>query len=162
MNIFFLDRNPQRAAAAHCDRHVVKMAIEYAQLLSTALHMTGSTTNEYTYKPTHLMHPSTLWTSESLSHWEWLWRLGHNVGNEYTKRYGKIHKSTRVLRNLPTPNRLPDLGWLRDPPQAMPDEYKCMDAVKAYRQYYLCDKVRFAEWRHSNPPDWWNNLTCNN
>lgn len=36
MNIFVLDRDPKVAAQMHLDRHVVKMIIEYAQLLSTA------------------------------------------------------------------------------------------------------------------------------
>ena len=155
MNIFVLDIDPRFAAKYHCDQHVVKMAVEYAQILSTVLHLTGSTINEYTYKPTHMMHPCVLWAAESLAHWEWLWRLGHNVGNEFTKRYHKIHKSTRVLRCLPVPNKLPDLGWLRDQPQAMPDKYKKDDVVSAYRDYYLFDKVRFADWKHSKLPPWW-------
>ena len=36
MNIFYLDENPKKCAKYHCDKHVVKMIIEYAQLLSTA------------------------------------------------------------------------------------------------------------------------------
>jgi hypothetical protein len=36
MNIFVLDQDPKLAAQAHLDKHVVKMIIEYAQLLSTA------------------------------------------------------------------------------------------------------------------------------
>jgi hypothetical protein len=36
MNIFALDHVPRIAAQQHLDRHVVKMVIEYAQLLSTA------------------------------------------------------------------------------------------------------------------------------
>lgn len=36
MNIFFLDRNPTKAAEYHVDKHVVKMIQETAQLLSTA------------------------------------------------------------------------------------------------------------------------------
>lgn len=155
MNIFVLDKDPKTAAAWHCDQHVVKMAIEYAQILSTALHTTNSTLNDYVYRSTHAKHPCTIWATESLQHWEWLWRLGHNVGNEYTRRYGKIHKSTRVLRNLPVPDALPDLGWLRDQPQAMPDEYKHGDVVHAYRNFYLHDKARFARWNHSDHPPWW-------
>ena len=161
MNIFILDRDPKVSAKYHCDQHVVKMAIEYAQILSTAIHLTDSTPNDYVYKATHSKHPCTLWATESLSHWEWLWRLGHHVGNEYTRRYGKIHKSTRALRCLPVPNRLPDLGWLRDPPQAMPDEYKSSDVIEAYRRFYLQDKVRFARWNHSNPPPWWHSMEEN-
>ena len=36
MNIFYLDKDPKRCAEMHCDKHVVKMSLEYAQLLSTA------------------------------------------------------------------------------------------------------------------------------
>ena len=36
MNIFYLDKNPKIAAQMHCDKHVVKMVLEYAQILSTA------------------------------------------------------------------------------------------------------------------------------
>lgn len=36
MNLFYLHYDPQLAAISHCDKHVVKMIIEYAQLLSTA------------------------------------------------------------------------------------------------------------------------------
>ena len=34
MQIFYLDHNPQLAAQYHCDKHVSKMAVESAQLLS--------------------------------------------------------------------------------------------------------------------------------
>lgn len=155
MNIFFLDKDPATAAKWHCDEHIVKMAIEYAQLLSTAIHETGSTVNEWVYKPTHKNHPCSIWVRQSLSHWAWLWKLGHHVGNEFTTRYHKIHKSTRVLRCLPVPNKLPDLGWLSDPPQTMPDEFKCEDTIQAYRNFYLYDKSRFATWKFTEPPKWW-------
>lgn len=36
MNIFVLNQNPFDAARDHCDKHVVKMILEYAQMLSTA------------------------------------------------------------------------------------------------------------------------------
>lgn len=36
MNIFVLHQNPYEAARQHCDKHVVKMILEYGQLLSTA------------------------------------------------------------------------------------------------------------------------------
>ena len=162
MNIFFLDRNPKIAAEYHCDKHLVKMAVEYAQLLSIALHVTGSVINEYTYKPTHTNHPCSIWVRKSFEHWKWLWLLGHHVGNEYTRRYGKIHKSTRMLRNLPVPTNIDDLGWLEDPPQAMPDIYKDLDTVQAYRKYYIFDKSSFAKWKDGDEPNWYNNLTTYN
>ena len=36
MNIFYLDRSVYRPAEMHCDKHVVKMILETAQMLSTA------------------------------------------------------------------------------------------------------------------------------
>ena len=36
MNIFVLDRDPYKAAEMMCDKHVVKMILESAQMLSTA------------------------------------------------------------------------------------------------------------------------------
>ena len=36
MNIFVLDKDPHIAAQMHCDRHVPKMIVESAQMLSTA------------------------------------------------------------------------------------------------------------------------------
>ena len=37
MNIFVLDRDPTKAAHMMCDKHVVKMIIESAQMLSAVL-----------------------------------------------------------------------------------------------------------------------------
>jgi len=36
MNIFYLNPEPKICAEMHLDKHVVKMIIEYAQLMSTA------------------------------------------------------------------------------------------------------------------------------
>ena len=39
MNLFYLHKDPVQSAEMHCDKHVVKMIIEYAQMLSTAHRM---------------------------------------------------------------------------------------------------------------------------
>ena len=39
MNIFVLDEDPTIAAQMQCDKHVVKMIVESAQMLSTAHRM---------------------------------------------------------------------------------------------------------------------------
>ena len=36
MNIFYINEDPKIASLEHCDKHAVKMCVEYAQLLSTA------------------------------------------------------------------------------------------------------------------------------
>ena len=51
MNIFYLHPNPQTAARMHCDKHCVKMILEYAQLLSTAHRdLDGDDANTNLYK----------------------------------------------------------------------------------------------------------------
>ena len=36
MNIFILDQDPIAAAVQQCDKHIVKMVLESAQMMSTA------------------------------------------------------------------------------------------------------------------------------
>ena len=160
MNIFFLDMNPVKAAEMHCDKHVCKMIIETAQMMST-IHVRYGASNP-PYKPTHAKHPSTLWAGDSQLHYNWLRVLGLELCREYTRRYGKIHKTEKVIKCLwKAPDAMPTLEW-SDPPQCMPDECKCGDTVHAYRNYYITDKARFAKWAHlTKPPSWWPLLQCN-
>ena len=46
MNIFYLDKNPVVAAQMSCDKHVVKMILESAQMLCSAKRVLDGT--EYT------------------------------------------------------------------------------------------------------------------
>jgi len=41
-------------------------------------------------------------------------------------------------------------------PQAMPDEYKCQDPIKAYRDYMVNEK-HYAKWNKipERQPTWW-------
>ena len=92
MNIFVLDYNPTRAAKMQCDKHVVKMALETAQLLCTAF--PGGTAP---YKLTHFNHPCAIWCRESLKNYNWLIDHGIALCDEYQHRYGKTHKSKEVI-----------------------------------------------------------------
>jgi len=63
MNIFFLDFDTEKCAKYHCDKHVVKMILETAQLLCGTHWVIGS---EAPYKLSHKNHPCAIWTRESL------------------------------------------------------------------------------------------------
>lgn len=147
MNIFVLDNDPFKAAEYQCDKHVVKMVLETAQLLCSA-HETAP------YKRTHYNHPCAVWTRSSLSNYMWLCEHGLGLAREYTFRYNKVHKSTEVIEwaRLNMPNIL-NLGLLPFA-QAMPDKYKHEDAVVAYRNYYIHEKARLATWKHNACPAW--------
>ena len=144
MNIFVLSRCPHLAARLHCDKHVVKMILETAQLLYSAHHVLGTPDlPSGAYKKTHANHPCALWVRESRANYLWLVELGLALCAEYRHRYGahKTHKTEPHLVWLKS--TLPALPDCEATPfrQAMPDAYKHPDAVQAYRTYYLEDKV---------------------
>ena len=135
MNIFYLDANPAEAARMQCDRHVVKMILETAQLLSTAHHELDG--ESPAYKPTHKNHPSAVWVRSSAVAYRWAWHHLQALGREYQRRYGKVHKTIREhLDSLySVPKAIPS-GDFSEPPQCMPDEYKRDDTTLAYQLYY--------------------------
>lgn len=175
MNIFYLAEDPKVCAQDHCDKHVVKMILEYAQLLSTAhrvldgketkvLSNSGKrmvsnwvlddSSDAVLYKVAHVSHPSNIWTRASGHHYIWLWRLWHNLCLEYTERYNKTHISWKKLRtylSIP-PQNIQDNGFT-PPPQCMPDECKKNDTVQAYRDFYMAHKREFATWK-TQVPSW--------
>lgn len=153
MNIFVLDKEPSEAAKAHCDRHAVKMVLETAQMLSTALQAYG--VSDAPTKPTHQFHPCSLWVRETRSNYRWTVKLFDALLREYTDRYGKVHAYQRYLNYfMMHANMIPD-GPLTVHPQCMPDQYKDTDPVQAYRKYYKGEKSSFAKWRNGNVPLWW-------
>jgi hypothetical protein len=156
MNIFVLDEDPERAARDLCDQHVVKMVVESAQILSTALWHHGV---EAPYKPTHARHPCVLWAGAARPNFGWLAAHGLAMSDEYTRRYKRTHSSTAVVCYCASlAGAIPDAEATAFV-QAMPESFKGSDAVRAYRTYYIEDKARFARWAYCDPPSWWPRLT---
>lgn len=152
MNIFVLDEDISKCAEYHCDQHAIKMILESVQLLCTALNKKGFQTP---YKSTHIKHPCVLWVEESYDNFEWLVQLTRALNAEYRYRFNKDtdHKSMAVLEQILD---MPfERCGLTPFPQAMPDEYKVPDdAVQAYRNFYIGDKMRFAKWTKRPLPAW--------
>jgi len=144
MNIFFLHWNPRVAAQYHCDKHVVKMIIETAQMLYSAHWVLNPTKlPENAYKLAHKNHPCSVWVRESLTNYLWLCSLGWWLCKEYTFRYGKIHKTEEHIKWLfqNSPEEIPYLV-MTQPAQAMPPEYKENDPIEAYRKFYIESKLK--------------------
>ena len=171
MNIFYLDKNPQRCAQMHVDKHCVKMILEYAQLLSTAhrvldgvlttgLSQSGRKRQQYIlqddldkvlYSATHVNHPSAVWCRQSSANYMWLAELLEECCKEYTYRYGKIHKVEssglmQILKNV-FPINIVNKPFT-EPTPAMPDECKVPgDALQSYRNYYVMNKSHLWSWK---------------
>ena len=169
MNIFFLDFDVKKCAQYHCDKHVVKMILETAQLLCGVHHVTHQVPTKYPpstdqvndqvpYKLSHRNHPCAIWTRESLSNYLYLCELGLELCKEYTYRYGKRHKSQDVIEWCLTnrPN-IHDIDFTT-PPLAMGDEFKVgNDVIESYRNYYREAKSGFAVWKNRETPYWYKN-----
>ena len=137
MNIFYLHKDPEKAARYQYNKHVVKMILESAQMLCTAHHHYDENT-KVPYKKAHYNHPSTIWTRSDRHNYMWLYDHMMALGDEYTRRYGKKHlsiiKCWWPLSRIP--NGIPGKGFTQ-PPQAMPDEYKDDCSLQAYWNYYI-------------------------
>lgn len=155
MNVFFLHRHPQMCAMHHCDKHVVKMILEYAQLLSTAHHMLSPYPMDELYKLTHKNHPSAKWVRKSGEHYKWTFELFRNLCKEYTHRYGKVHKTEKLIPYLCSlPINIALYEKWSDPPLAMDDDCKMGDAILSYRTYYKYKKSHLLCYTNRDLPEW--------
>ena len=157
MNIFFLDETPYKSAQYLCDKHVPKMLLESCQMLSTAIQNYTDRIEEL-YKPAYPNHPMTKWVGFNRDCFRWALENADIINQEYSKRFKKIHKSSRIINIIYDNNYLNDIpdGFFKEPPQCMPDEYRDKDYVTAYRRYYNTDKKYFAKWEKGRScPEWW-------
>lgn len=175
MNIFYLHKDPIKNAEYHCDKHIVKMATEYCQLLSTAHRVLdgemylGKTKNNRNIKrwllqderegllmkASHVNHPSNIWVRETSSNYMYLWKIYMATLAEYTHRYGKRHGSGRASLSLIRPPKNIKQGKCTTLPQCMPDNCKVLgDPIQAYKNYYINEKHYFANWKSREIPEW--------
>lgn len=160
MNIFFLSDDPNQAARWLVDRHITKMGMEATQMLCTAYHEQGV---EAPYRPSHRNHPSSIWCRESFDNFQWLVGHAYTIFDEYTARYGKIHKSQAVLEWCE--DNIHKLSFdsydLTSFAIAISEDSECrkltnfesLTAIDKYRAYYLFDKKHLHQWKR-NRPDW--------
>ena len=116
--------------------------------------------NLFMYKEAHKNHPSTKWVRENVYNYTWLFDLFEALCDEYTYRYDKAHATDLQLREVlrEMPLHIPMMNTrFTEPPQCMPDEYKCLDTVEAYRKYYLGEKSHFSSWKKRPTPTWYQN-----
>jgi len=174
MNIFAVDRDPIAAARALPDRHVTKMILECAQMLSIVFSahywdigevMKVDGTPFKTAKGAFKKHPCTMWAADS--HYNCAWLIQHALGlcEEFERRYGKQHGLNKSLFNCKrlfhreVGQAITCFCMVEDFARAMPDDLKhdtTIDSVTAYRRY-----VNSKPWVYYNylkdpdsRPDW--------
>ena len=96
MNIFVSSPCPIESAKFLDNVRVNKMTVETAQLLSSALRLCGYSGSDV-YKITHINHPSNLWCRKTQGNYKWLLAHFKALCEEYTRRTGKVHASSKLL-----------------------------------------------------------------
>lgn len=151
MNVFILDEDPILCAQYHNDKHVVKMILEYTQLISN---YTYKYINSYSVKPGWLNHPATKWICSSASNFRYICTLRQALCKEYTHRYGKVHQYEHkhlYTESLIHYGNTYDLTYIA----CMPDECKVPnDSITSYRNYYKLHKRHIAKWTKRDAPPW--------
>ena len=174
MNIFAVDSDPIKSAQQLPDKHVTKMILESAQMLSivfsshywdigTVSKVDG--TPFKTAKGAFKNHPCTIWAAASFPNCAWLIQHACALCTEFRHRYGHAHNleqsifECKRLFQRETGEAITChinvVGFAR----AMPEEYKfdtSIDDVTAYKMY-----VASKPWVANNylrcperKPDW--------
>lgn len=137
MNIFRLDDDPKICAISHCDRHLVKMPLEYLDILKG------------------LDHPLGRWTWECKENFGWLKTMAEEVCREFLYRYGQLHWCAKDLAILSVPSLLPFNNNYTEQPFIDEGISKITDSVvENYRSIYRGPKRHLCSWSHRLPPSW--------
>ncbi|AIL65446.1 hypothetical protein NOVO_05375 [Rickettsiales bacterium Ac37b] len=164
MNIFATDLCPKLCAHNLDDRRLIKMILESAQLLSTAIFINSNIKHNELYKPTHIKHPCTIWVSLNRSNWMWLYKHLEALCAEYTYRFNKTHKTSSLLiyllkyaENLPIGQATSFVNCTQS--QLLGVDFRNIENTHlAYRKYlgakWDADKKR-PKWTRRGGPDWY-------
>ncbi len=176
MNIFAIDLDPEVAAIWHVDKHIRKMIIEYAQILSTAHRVLDGqmvlvpsvktpgrmvkrwilpdSRHEILHQATHPGSRLMKWAMQSTGNYRWLYALFVATCREYTFRFGKYHETMRLLQPLAQlPQQISSAPYSLSP-LAMDEEFKIGSLVESYRQFYIIGKAGIHQWTKRDVPPW--------
>jgi len=132
MNIFVTNECPVESAKFLDDKRVIKMILESAQMLSTAVQLHGGPQGGL-YRVTHINHPCTVWVSATQGNYLWLYYHYQALMAEYFHRFGKRHKSSILQYELLWGLKYIPKGDLQ--PFVNCTKYKY---IPVFRAYQLC------------------------
>lgn len=150
MNIFILDKDPEKCAQYLSDIHLNKMIVEHTQMLTNCysleeLKLAPKTQTGNIRKYSHYNHPASIWTRESEKNFSWLWKYTFCMLKERKFRFKKEHFCKDfiewIIYNYPDNINISH-NDLTPFALAMPDIYKKDCPVESYRSYYINEKQR--------------------
>lgn len=159
MNIFVISASPIECAQALDDKRIIKMALETAQILSTALSIRGY--EEAPYPPLYPRHPCVKWAAENLANWEWLFAYLGELNHEYKRRFLKntdmpsvariresdVERIAQTLLPKGSMTEFPNCSGVPDLPVF--EAYKALLRIK-----WSDNRKNTARWTKTHPPAW--------
>lgn len=161
---FFLDYDPEKCAQYYCNKHVVKIPIEIAQLLSKIqFELMESENLNYYYKNPQMIAKTIaiyVWIKQSRANYIWAADLGLALINEYKYRYDKSsHKTEAVLLKLreDVPKSLPNIPMTEFIMTNKYDMYQYLSSniLRNCRYFYVDVKCKNDKWNKRNKPNWY-------
>ena len=160
VNFFYLDKDPKKCAQYYCNKHVIKIPIEIAQILSK-IHYDLNSNIDFSkiYKNSTVVNNSIgpyQWIKESHNNYMWACKLGLELINEYKLRYNKDkHKTEIILKYL-----------FKNPPKLSKKGITKFIGTNKYDMFQfisqdpvICARYNYAEMKCTN--DKWNKDTMN-
>ena len=163
VNFFYLDRDPKICAQYYCNKHIIKIPIEIAQILSK-IHYELKSKIDFSkiYKNSIVVNNNIgpyQWIKESYDNYMWTCKLGLELINEYKLRYNKDnHKTELILLFLfYNPPKLLKKGITKFIGTNKYDMFQFIsnDPVICARYQYAEMKCNHDKWiKGDSPPDW--------
>lgn len=169
MNRFIIDHHPVGIARQLCDKHIVKMPLEEAQMLCTVVrkYAPDYADEHELYKTAHPKHPCTIWAGETRANFMFAYTLYDAMLEEYKYRYHRDHgagnpsvtnpKATRY-HLLDAAKHIPE-GGLTKHPECFSEHTHLVTKepwpVSSYRAFYIVDKMRIAEYNNGREMPLW-------
>lgn len=161
-NLFYLDDDVNKCAKYYCNKHVVKIPLEIAQMLCS-IHHEFKTNKNIPYKDFegNKQNPYR-WIKKSRNNYLWAVNLGFALVKEYEYRYeNRVHAVKKTLVWLK--NNIPNFQRIEKTRYKMShytDKYWTLSI-----DILLCNRIMYTElkcskdkWKKRDKPIWFNNL----
>ena len=166
VNFFYLDNDPKICAQCYCNKHIIKIPIEIAQILSKIHHELNSDIDYSKIYKNSLVVKNTLgpyiWAMESLDNYIWTCHLGLALIDEYKFRYNKETFKTQIVIEtlLDNPPNLPKIGKTKFISTNQIDMFQFIsnDPIVCARYNYCEMKCSNDLWTNREKPDWFENI----
>lgn len=158
MQIFASDKCPMMSAMFLDDKRRIKMILESAQLMSTAMHVHGI--EGAPYKITHKNHPCAIWARKTKENYTWLFNHFVALCLEYKMAYKRQHKCEEYLKVFKNAYKYIPKGKLTPFPNCTPFKH----ITDIHHAYKVCLMHKWAKdkrkptWKTAGKPDWYNSI----